>query len=157
MGLPLHKRMHAIGLPRSFAQLIYFLAAPLAYSHLRKGVICVAAMSELDELIGFLSDRRPPVSGASPWVCPGARRRPARLRHWCHFERAMSFPLQIVQHAAELVQGLTGSPEGVARLAGVATALLPPLLRLVPGPSASSRAALVALVNMSQAGWENKT
>ncbi|KAL4446340.1 hypothetical protein ABPG77_003147 [Micractinium sp. CCAP 211/92] len=73
-------------------------------------------MSELDELIEFLSDQRPPIA----------------------------------QHAAELVQGLTGSPEGVARLAGKAGTLMPPLLRLVPGPAATSRAALVALVNLSQ-------
>ncbi|KAL4423726.1 hypothetical protein ABPG75_001027 [Micractinium tetrahymenae] len=53
--------------------------------------------------------------------------------------------MQIAQHAAELVQGLTGSPEGVARLAGAVGTLLPPLLRLVPGPAATSRAALVAL------------
>lgn len=58
--------------------------------------------------------------------------------------------LQIKQHAAELVQGLTGSPEGVSQLAARAAKLLPPLLRLVPGPAASSRAALVALVNLSQ-------
>lgn len=74
-------------------------------------------MSELDELIEFLSDPR----------------------------------LQVAQHAVDLVQGLTGSPEGVAQLAAVASSLLPPLLRLVPGAAPdASRAALTALVNLSQ-------
>lgn len=59
--------------------------------------------------------------------------------------------LQIKQHAAELVQGLTGSPEGIAKLAGRSAKLLPPLFRLVAAPEATSRAALVALVNLSQA------
>lgn len=57
---------------------------------------------------------------------------------------------QIKQHAAELVQGLTGSPEGIAKLAGRSAKLLPPLFRLVAAPEATSRAALVALVNLSQ-------
>ena len=59
------------------------------------------------------------------------------------------FP-QIKQHAAELVQGLTGSPEGIAQLAGRAGNLLPPLLRLVAGEPAASRAALTCLVNLAQ-------
>jgi len=59
--------------------------------------------------------------------------------------------LQIVQQAAELVEGLTGSPEGLAQLSASADTLLPPLLRLVPArDSDASRAALVALVNLSQ-------
>lgn len=60
--------------------------------------------------------------------------------------------LQIKQHAVELVQGLTGSPEGIAQLARHGAKLLPPLFRLVPGPEAVSRPALAALVNLSQAG-----
>lgn len=72
--------------------------------------------------------RRPPAS-AAPFLTP-----------------------QIKQHAAELVQGLTGSPEGIAKLASRSAKLLPPLFRLVPAPEATSRAALVALVNLSQAG-----
>ena len=56
----------------------------------------------------------------------------------------------IKQHAAELVQGLTGSPEGIAQLAARSATLLPPLFRLVPAGEATSRAALVALVNLSQ-------
>lgn len=116
-------------------------------------------MSELDELIEFLSDQRPPVSTASPPDCASssaallrlavATRLHSRLVQRCCFPT--SPPLQIAQHAAELVQGLTGSPEGVARLAGKAGTLMPPLLRLVPGPANTSRAALVALVNLSQA------
>lgn len=52
----------------------------------------------------------------------------------------------------ELVQGLTGSPEGIAQLAAHGAKLLPPLFRLVPGPEAVSRPALASLVNLSQAG-----
>eukprot|EP00887_Chlorella_sp_A99_P004078 scaffold11.g4078.t1 len=57
---------------------------------------------------------------------------------------------QIKQHAAELVQGLTGSPEGIAQLASRASRLLPALLRLVGAEAATSGPALAALVNLSQ-------
>lgn len=53
------------------------------------------------------------------------------------------------QHAAELVQGLTGSPEGIAQLSSRADHLLPPLFRLV-GDGPFSQAALTSLVNLSQ-------
>ncbi|KAK2078918.1 hypothetical protein QBZ16_002608 [Prototheca wickerhamii] len=52
--------------------------------------------------------------------------------------------------AAELVEGLTGSPEGIATLANRAETLLPPLLRLIPDTAPISRSALVALVNLAQ-------
>jgi hypothetical protein len=58
--------------------------------------------------------------------------------------------LQIQQHAVELVQGLTGSPDGIAQLGKLSAKLLPSLFRLVPCPEAVSRPALVALVNLSQ-------
>lgn len=64
-----------------------------------------------------------------------------------------SFPpfFQIKQHAVELVQGLTGSPEGIAQLASRNDVLLPPLFRLVgSGQPAISRPALSSLVNLSQ-------
>ncbi|GAB4814226.1 hypothetical protein N2152v2_001272 [Parachlorella kessleri] len=72
-------------------------------------------MDELDELIDFLSDKRP----------------------------------QIKLHAVELVQGLTGSPEGIAHLSGRSATLLPALFRLV-GDEQASRGAMVSLVNLSQ-------
>lgn len=50
------------------------------------------------------------------------------------------------------MQGLTGSPEGISQLAARSSKLLPPLFRLVPGPEATSRPALAALVNLSQVG-----
>ena len=50
----------------------------------------------------------------------------------------------------ELVQGLTGSPEGIAKLADRSKALLPLLFRLVGDEDAISKAALVSLVNLSQ-------
>jgi hypothetical protein len=52
--------------------------------------------------------------------------------------------------AVELVQGLSGSPEGIEKLAGQAAILLPSLLRLVTGSAEISKAALVSLVNLSQ-------
>lgn len=54
------------------------------------------------------------------------------------------------QHAVELVQGLTGSPEGIAQLASVEDSLLPPLFRLVGAEPSISRPALASLVNLSQ-------
>ncbi|KAI3433812.1 hypothetical protein D9Q98_003616 [Chlorella vulgaris] len=56
----------------------------------------------------------------------------------------------IQQHAVDLVQGLTGSPDGIAQLGKLSAKLLPSLFRLVPCPEAVSRPALVALVNLSQ-------
>ncbi|KAH7616908.1 putative Protein HGH1-like protein [Nannochloris sp. 'desiccata'] len=59
--------------------------------------------------------------------------------------------LDVKQHAVELVQGLTGSPEGIAQLATRTDALLPPLFRLVGAAQpAISRPALSSLVNLSQ-------
>ena len=65
--------------------------------------------------------------------------------HYLHF-----LQLQVKQHAVELVQGLTGTPEGIAQLATKHEILLPPLFRLVGGPAAISRPALASLVNLSQ-------
>ena len=48
------------------------------------------------------------------------------------------------------MEGLTGSPEGIATLANRAETLLPPLLRLIPDTAPISRSALVALVNLAQ-------
>lgn len=58
--------------------------------------------------------------------------------------------MQIKLGAADLIQGLTGSPEGIAQLSTRSAALLPALFRLVGDDPAASRAALVALVNLSQ-------
>lgn len=59
-------------------------------------------------------------------------------------------PRQIKQQAVELVQGLTGSPEGIAQLASCTDALLPPLFRLVGSSGGAARPAAAALVNLSQ-------
>lgn len=117
-------------------------------------------MDELDELIAFLDDSRPqvrqpaPRSAASIQVASAggscALCLSASSPHLPRCNRPN--PPQIKQHAAELVQGLTGSPEGIAKLAGRSAKLLPPLFRLVPAAEATSRAALVALVNLSQVG-----
>ncbi len=54
--------------------------------------------------------------------------------------------------AADIVQGLTGSADGIDKLKGALDKqLLPNLFRLVPAADADlSRAALVSLVNLSQ-------
>lgn len=57
---------------------------------------------------------------------------------------------QVKLSAAELIQGLTGSPEGLSHLSSRSDALLPALLRLVGAEPAPARAALAALVNLSQ-------
>jgi hypothetical protein len=51
--------------------------------------------------------------------------------------------------AAELVLGLTGSPEGISRLSLRSDKLLSALFRLSAAPTDTSRAALSALVNLS--------
>jgi hypothetical protein len=61
--------------------------------------------------------------------------------------------MQVQQAAVDIVSGLSGSPEGIDRLKGVQVALLGALLRIVGTPDAEpavSRAALTALVNLSQ-------
>jgi len=57
---------------------------------------------------------------------------------------------QVQQGALALVVGLTGSPDGLDKLAGAATELLPALLRLLPAAPGTSRSALTALVNLCQ-------
>ena len=53
--------------------------------------------------------------------------------------------------AAEIVQGLTGSDDGVARLASKSETLIPKLLHLMGKPSAESKPAATALVNLTTA------
>ena len=114
----------------------------------------MAAEDELGDLIGFLGDARLPVGGPRPRTTAEPCGRaplppPAAAAHRPPPPRPA---VQIRQHAAELVRGLTGSPEGVAQLAARSSQLLPLLLRLVPGPEPASRPALGALVNLSQVG-----
>lgn len=58
--------------------------------------------------------------------------------------------MQVRKHAVELVQGLTGSPDGIAQLASKCDALVPPLLRLATADPAIARPALTSLVNLAQ-------
>ena len=53
--------------------------------------------------------------------------------------------------AAEIVQGLTGSDDGIAQLASKAETLIPKLLHLMGAPAAESRPATTALVNLTGA------
>lgn len=50
-----------------------------------------------------------------------------------------------------MVEGLAGGQEGIEKLAPSAPTLLPALLRLMTAPDALSKAALTALINLSQA------
>ena len=65
--------------------------------------------------------------------------------------------LQVRAPAAELISGLTGSVEGSQKLQQHRGVLLPSLQRLVAELNGSGKAALTALVNLSQvthsAGW----
>ena len=58
--------------------------------------------------------------------------------------------LQVKTPAAELISGLTGSVEGSQKLQQHRGALLPALQRLVAEQDGSGKAALTALVNLSQ-------
>ena len=53
--------------------------------------------------------------------------------------------------AAEIVQGLTGTDDGIAQLATKAETLIPKLLHLMGAPAAESRPATTALVNLTGA------
>ncbi len=57
---------------------------------------------------------------------------------------------QVRKGAAELVQGLTGSPEGLQQLMSAADKLLPALLRRLSDDAAVSKPVLTALVNLTQ-------
>ena len=59
--------------------------------------------------------------------------------------------------AADVVQGLAGGQEGIDRLAPFALTLLPALLRLMPAPTGLSKAALTALINLSQVSTPVRT
>lgn len=62
-----------------------------------------------------------------------------------------SYYMQIRQYALDLVQGLTGSPEGLSLLATQSNELVLPLLVAAgSGPATVSRSALISLVNLSQ-------
>jgi hypothetical protein len=52
--------------------------------------------------------------------------------------------------AVEIVQGLSGTDEGVRRLSSHASALLPPLLALLSESEEISKPSAEALVNLSQ-------
>lgn len=103
-------------------------------------------MDQVTELASFLKDPRPEVSET------GCDRR--------RFNGVLGSRPTIVSDvlgvgqarlmAAEGIQGLTGSPDGVQILAGHAAALLPALFLRVPDQTDISKAALTALVNLSQ-------
>jgi len=57
---------------------------------------------------------------------------------------------QVKKAAVDIVQGLTGSEEGVQSLANHSKALLPSLLHLVGDKKEFEQPALEALVNLSQ-------
>lgn len=57
---------------------------------------------------------------------------------------------QVQQAAVGLVEGLTGSLEGIEKLLKESGNLLPTLLRLVGADKDLSKAALTSLVNLSQ-------
>ena len=104
-------------------------------------------MDDLDDLVDFLDHQTPNVRScirSFRFLCSDFTSPVGPPPH------THTHP-QIKQHAAELVQGLTGSPEGISQLASRADRLVPALFRLVgSGIEASSRPALTSLVNLSQ-------
>ena len=65
--------------------------------------------------------------------------------------RGNASPMQVKGAAVEIVEGLTGSADGVDKLKSVTDSLLPALFRCTSGVDpTTSRKALVALVNLSQ-------
>lgn len=67
------------------------------------------------------------------------------------FDGAISqLNLQVKKQAIFLVQGLTGSPDGISQLSSRRDTLIPALLRLVADSEQISRPALVSLVNLAQ-------
>ncbi|KAK9826935.1 hypothetical protein WJX74_000656 [Apatococcus lobatus] len=65
-------------------------------------------------------------------------------------ELLASQQLEVRKGAAEIIEGLTGSPEGLQQLNSVSGSLLPALLRRLSDDTAVSQAVLTALVNLSQ-------
>ena len=57
---------------------------------------------------------------------------------------------QVQKAALDLVQGLTGSVDGLEQLMTQSGSLFPALLRLIAGDRDISKAALTSLINLSQ-------
>ena len=57
---------------------------------------------------------------------------------------------QVQRAAVDLVEGLTGSVDGLEQLMTQADVLLPALLRLIAATEGTSKAALHSLINLSQ-------
>ena len=63
---------------------------------------------------------------------------------------AMQYAEQVQRAAVDLVEGLTGSVDGLEQLMTQADVLLRALLRLIAGDAGTSKAALHSLINLSQ-------
>ena len=63
---------------------------------------------------------------------------------------AMQRAEQVQRAAVDLVEGLTGSVDGLEQLMTQADVLLRALLRLIAGDAGTSKAALHSLINLSQ-------
>ena len=57
---------------------------------------------------------------------------------------------QVQKAAVDLVEGLTGSVDGLEQLMTQSDSLFPALLRLIAGDRETSKAALNSLINLSQ-------
>ena len=98
---------------------------------------------QVAELVTFLRDKRPEVNEHhySILLCCNPPDWRVDLLRSCLQARSM---------AADGVQGLTGSPEGLQLLSAHTAGLLPALFQLIPDQNHISKAALTALVNLSQ-------
>ena len=100
----------------------------------------------LAELVELLGSQRLEV-GVSSAV---AIQTSARSCHWL----VTLCSVQVRKGAAVVVEGLTGSPEGLSQLNSVLDTLLPALLRRLSDDPAVSRAVLTGLVNLAQVQQE---
>ena len=111
----------------------------------------MADNKELQDLVDFLRSPRQEVSS------PGFRHATQAAAAKTSGHHSSRYYVEQVQKAAvDLVEGLTGSVDGLEQLMTQSDELLPALLRLIAGDRDVSKAALNSLINLSQASADPK-
>lgn len=109
----------------------------------------VDEQKELIDLIDFLADKRPEVRDLRRHGCQSALLLSVVVAE-PGSPHCVNLLSQVQAAAADIIQGLTGSAEGISKLKWQLAKLISALLRLVVGPSELSSKALTSLVNLSQ-------
>ena len=106
------------------------------------------AAADVDKDVVDLVDFLRAPGGNAQVLCRCLRIKPAYVT----VQQAVSLTAtaQVRQAAAQIVQGLSGSQDGIDRLAPAAASLLSALLSVAPVEGGASGPALTALVNLSQ-------